>query len=93
MLHDVCDPFRKVAVLPYRYAVSPHDDGFRLTAGLQQTSWQDQQTPKILTAMLRGRHAVMALDGETCGGRKIQVRLTRYQPAGEAGMDVLASPA
>ena len=78
--HDLCDPFLNVAVLPYRYAVSSHGDSFHITAKLQKSAWQDADIPKILTTEIRGRHAVVAIDGETCGGRIIQVRMTRYQP-------------
>lgn len=79
LFHDLCDPFLQVAVLPYRYAVAPLGEGFRITAELQPSAWQNPATPRVLTADIRGRHAVVAIDGETCGGRPIVVRLTGYQ--------------
>ena len=84
LLHDLCDPFRQVAVLPYRYTVAASGDGFRINASLSQTPWRDLTTPVFLTAEIRDRRAVVAIDGETCGGRPIQVRLARYQPSGES---------
>ena len=82
VFHDLCDPFLNVAVLPYRYAVASHGDGFRITATLHKSAWQDTGIPKILTTEIRGRHAVFAIDGETCGGRIIHVRMTGYQTRG-----------
>lgn len=78
-LHNVCDPFLNVAVLPYRYSVSSHAEGFRITAELEDTRWRDRDTPKILTAEIQGRNAVVSLRGQTCGGREITVRLLRYE--------------
>jgi len=78
LFHDVCDPFLNVAVLPYRYSVSSFVDGFRLTAELGETKWHDRETPKRLIAEIRGRNAVVNIQGETCGGREIKVRLSHY---------------
>lgn len=79
LFHDVLDPFLNVAVLPYRYAVASVADGFLITAELEESKWQDRDTPKKLIAEIRGRHAVVSLHGETCGGREIRVRLARYE--------------
>lgn len=84
VFHDLCDPFLQVAVLPYRYTVSPLDDGFRITAKLRPTRWRNHATPETLTAEIRGRGAVTAIDGTTCGGPPIRARLVRYEPGGEA---------
>ncbi len=84
LLHGVCDPFLKVAVLPYRYAVASSGEGFRITAKLQDNRWRNHGTPEHLTADIRDRRAVVAIDGQSCGGLPIHVRLSRYQPAGEA---------
>ena len=81
LFHDVCDPFLNVAVLPYRYSVSSLVDGFRLTAELEETKWQDRETPKRLIAEIRGRNAVVNIEGETCSGREIKVLLSRYEVA------------
>lgn len=79
LFHDVCDPFLNVAVLPYRYSVSSLADGFQITADLEDSKWQDHDTPKQLIAEIRGRHAIVSLQGETCGGREIGVKLVRYE--------------
>lgn len=79
VFHDVCDPFMKVAVLPYRYSLCAAGEGFRITAELEITKWQASGTPKVLVAEIHGRSAVVAIDGETCGGSTIKVRMTRYQ--------------
>ncbi len=78
-LHNICDPFLNAAVLPYRYSVSSVTDGFLITAELEETKWQDRDTPKKLIAEIRGRHAVVSLHGETCGGRQIRVKLAHYE--------------
>jgi len=83
LFHDLCDPFLQVAVLPYRYAVCPLDEGFQITAKLCPTRWRNHTTPEILSAEIRGRGAVAAIDGTTCGGSPIRVRLIRYAPGGE----------
>ncbi len=82
LLHDVCDPFLNAAVLPYQYALSPDGAGFRITAELGKTNWRDNGTPKRLEAKIKGRSAVVAIDGETCGRRRIRVRLKGYHLAG-----------
>ena len=84
LFHDVCDPFLQVAVLPYRYAITPTNEGFQITANLRPTRWRNHLTPESLTAAIRGRGAVAAINGTTCGGRPIQVSLIRYEPGGEA---------
>lgn len=78
LLHDICDPFLNVAVLPYRYSIASTSEGFRITAELESTKWQDRETPRKLTAEIRGRNAVVGIHGETCGGREIRVKLSRY---------------
>ena len=78
-LHNICDPFLSAAVLPYRYSVASVNDGFLITAELEESKWQDRDTPKKLIAEIRGRHAVVSLHGETCGGRQIRVTLARYE--------------
>lgn len=80
VFHDLCDPFLNVAVLPYRYGLSSDDDGFQLIAALQPAAVRDQAIPRFLTACISGRQMVVAIDGETCGGRSIRVRLNRYHP-------------
>ena len=84
LFHDLFDPFLKVAVLPYRFSVSSHNDGFVITAQLEQPVARDGNAPRFLTAEIRGRHGVVAMHGETCAGRKIEVRLVRYQPTERA---------
>ena len=84
LFHDVCDPFLQVVVLPYRYAVTPAEGGFRITAHLRPTRWRNHTLPETLTAEIRSRSAVVAIDGTTCGGSPIRVRLVRYEPGGEA---------
>lgn len=83
IFHDLCDPFLQVAVLPYRYAASPADEGFQITAKLGPTRWRNHSTPEILTSRIRGRGGVAAIDGMSCGGKPIRVRLIRYEPNGE----------
>ena len=83
LFHDLCDPFLQVAVLPYQYAVCALDEGFQITAKLCPTRWRNPTTPEVLTARILGRGAVTAIDGTTCGGSPIRVRLTRYEPGGE----------
>ena len=83
LFHDICDPFLHVATLPYQYRVSTLDDGFQITAKLRPTRWRNHTTPENLTATLRGRTAVAAIDGATCGCSPIRVRLLRYEPNGE----------
>ena len=84
VIHDLCDPFLQVAVLPYRYAVRHLDEGFHITASLRPTRWRKRTTPDNLTAAIRGRNAVTAIDGNTCGGQPIRARLVHYEPTGEA---------
>jgi len=84
VLHNICDPFLKVAVLPYRYAVTKVDESFKIAVDLLDTRWRGNSTPESLTAEIHDRRAVVAIDGVTCGGQPIQVRLTRYHPAGES---------
>lgn len=81
LLHDVCDPFLKVVALPYQYAISADGGGFQITADLGKTVWQDSGTPKRLKAQVKGRSAVVSIDGETCGGRRVRVQLTGYHLA------------
>ena len=76
VFHDLLDPFLKVAVLHYRYSVAAADDGFVLSAELARADHAlCRAAPKRLRAEIQGRNAVVAVDGETCGGRHIGVSL------------------
>ena len=78
LCHDLCDPFLAVAVLHYRYAVVADDDGYRLTAELERADQAlTRLAPKRLQARIQGRAAVVAINGETCGGREIQILLKK----------------
>jgi len=80
VFHDLLDPFLAVAVLHYRYAVVPLGDGFELTAELTRADQSlCRAAPKRLRADIRGRSAIIGIDGETCGGRQIRISLQKKQ--------------
>lgn len=74
VFHDLFDPFLAVAVLHYRYSVVAAGDGFELTAELAHADQSlCRAAPKRLRAQIQGRHAIIGIDGETCGGRRIEI--------------------
>ncbi len=76
VFHDLMDPFLAVAVLHYRYSVTAMGEGIELTADLAAADVRMcRAAPKRLRAEIQGRRAVVAIEGETCGGRKIQISL------------------
>ena len=76
VFHDLLDPFLEVAVLHYRYTVAAADDGFELTAELAPADHSlCRAAPKRLRAEIQGRSAIVAVAGETCGGRSIGISL------------------
>ena len=76
VFHNILDPFLKVAVLHYRYSVAAFGDGFELTAELAPAEYAlCRAAPKRLRAEIQGRNSIVAVEGETCGGRRIGISL------------------
>jgi hypothetical protein len=86
VLHDLCDPFIGVEVLHYQYHAFEREEGFEISAILEQRDLKiTTAAPRMLRAALAGRTGVFEITGETCGGRKFQIHQEKEKEFATSG--------